>query len=346
MSLTQFLDSNHLPGNILIIQVIRKLKPCVFIVGDSSGLALLDITENPHHEKELKVTSTVKLLKPVAKDKQTINTNKKFKPMQTKQDLNISPSEEDILKLNVTNEEIQPKSDSITFQTIMTNTSQTIISLIIVLITNVSKIIETKMGKYQIIGVMDKDSKKLSLNLYDANIGKLEFGNIYRITKVKKLMIKKEEGTELRLTTTKFTKISKEDNEADFENVRLAENLIKGTILGYSEINIYLSCQKHWNKLSDDGECPKCEGSPTKTKSDFNTDLYVQDEDTTDIKSFLIFKRQAFCLIDMKDNQVDEESIINKMNELEGKECTVEFDEPTDEENPIIPKRLKLSDSD
>ena len=78
-------------------------------MGDSSGLALLDITENPHHEKELKVTSTVKLLKPVAKDKQTINTNKKFKPMQTKQDLNISQSEEDISKLNVTTGQIPAK---------------------------------------------------------------------------------------------------------------------------------------------------------------------------------------------------------------------------------------------
>jgi hypothetical protein len=84
MSVATFLDTNHLEANTLVIQVIRKLQPCSFIIGDSSRLALLDIKDNPHHEKDLKVGSSVKLLKPLAKDNQTIQTNRKFKPMQTK----------------------------------------------------------------------------------------------------------------------------------------------------------------------------------------------------------------------------------------------------------------------
>ena len=190
---------------------------------------------------------------------------------------------------------------------------------------------------------MDTESQKISINLYDSNIGKLQFGNIYEITKVKKALIRKDETTETRLMTTKFTKISQanEEDRANFENVKIAENLIKGTILGYGEINNYKSCEKHWTKLDENDECRKCEGSPQKVKFDFNTDLYIQDAETDDIKSFLIFKRQA-TMINLEDDQNSQESVAMKMDELEGKECIVEFDEPADEEHPIIPKRMKL----
>ena len=263
--------------------------------------------------------------------------------LSLKEVLKLTPSEEDISKLIIPTKDNKPTNDLMTFQSFMTNKSQSIIPNIIVLVTNVSRIIETKMGKYQIATLMDTESQTLSINLYDSNIEKLEFGNIYKITKVKKALIRKNETTETRLMTTKFTKISQtnEDNKADFENVKLAENLIKGTILGYSEINSYKSCEKHWNKLDENDECLKCEGSAPKVKFDFNTDLYIQDAETDDIKSFLIFKRQATMII-LEEDQDNHESIAMKMDELEGKECIVEFDEPANEEHPIVPKRLKL----
>ena len=147
MSIATFLDTNNLEANTLVVQVIKQINPCSFIVGDSSRLALLDIKENPHHEKDIKVGSSVKLLKPLAKDNQTIQTNRKFKPMQTKEVLRLTPSEEDISKLISTTEDIKPKHELITFQSFITNQSQSIIPIITVLVTNVSRIIETKMGK-------------------------------------------------------------------------------------------------------------------------------------------------------------------------------------------------------
>ena len=105
--------------------------------------------------------------------------------------------------------------------------------------------------------------------------------------------------------TTRFTKITRTDNDPDFENARLCDNMIKGTILGFNEINIYKSCKQHWNKLDGDQECPICEKAPVKSKYDFNTDLYIQNQDTNDIRSFLIFRRQAAQLITLAEN--DEE---------------------------------------
>ena len=148
--------------------------------------------------------------------------------------------------------------------------------------------------------------------------------------------------------TTKYTKITRADNEPDFENVRLCDNMIKGTILGCNEINLYQSCQKHWNKLDSDQQCPKCEKAPLKSKTDFNTDLYIQNQDTNDIQSFLIFRRHAANLITIAENdeKEDEDSIELKLNELEGKSCIVEYDDPPDDNSPIIPKRMKICTDD
>ena len=124
--------------------------------------------------------------------------------------------------------------------------------------------------------------------------------------------------------------------------MQLAENKMKGIILGYNDINSYMSCETHWNKLNENNECPQCNGSPSHSRIDFNTDLYVQDINSEDIKSFLIFKRQIATIISIN-NEDNPESLSKKMEELDGKECTVEYDQPEEEHRSIIPKRLKLS---
>ena len=335
MALAGFLNTGKLTSNIIVIQVVRKLQCNFFIIGNQSGLALLDISENPHHEKDIREGGSLKLIKPLFIDNQTIQTNKSFKPIPSKETFKLSPSKEDIAKFQIKTENVNQKNNLITIESILANKSQTIIPSLTVMITNVSRIIETKTGKYQICEILDTESKKISLNLYDSFIGKLEFGKIYTIAKVKKTVIKKNDENEVRLLTTKFTKMSEasEEDQLNFENVKFAEKIIQGIIIGLSDINSY----QHWNKLDEDDICPKCGGRAPKVKTDFNTDLYIQDSVSDEIHSFLIFKRQVKTII----SEEDHEAIINKFAELEGKECIVEFDEPTEEE-PIIPKRLKL----
>lgn len=173
-------------------------------MGDASGLAILDMTENQHHEKDLMIGSTVKLLKPETKDEQTIMTNKKFKPLQTKQTLKLKPSKEDLAKLTLIIEQKEPTEQNeqivehTTFASIRANTSQSLIPQLTVMVTSVSRLIDTKMGIYQIAGIMDATGDKISMSLYDSSVGSLEFGNTYTITKVKKSVLKKESGPELR----------------------------------------------------------------------------------------------------------------------------------------------------
>ena len=159
---------------------------------------------------------------------------------------------------------------------------------------------------------MDTERKIISLNLTDSFIGKLEFGQICTISKVKKTVIRKNDENEVRLLTTKFTKMSEasEEDQMNFENVKLAEKTIQGIIIGLSDINSYKSCEKHWNKLDEDDICPKFGGRAPKVKTDFNTDLYIQDSVSDEIHSFLIFKRQVKTIIS-EDNH---EALLNWQN--------------------------------
>ena len=137
--------------------------------------------------------------------------------------------------------------------------------------TNVSRIIPTHNGQYQIIGLKDSEGMQASMNLYESNIQKVETGNIYTMTKVKKSVVKKDGEFQMRLHTTKYTNISiaNTNDQSKFDNINIGNKSLKGTILGFSEMNMYSSCEKHWNKLDSENMCPKCEGVPPTIQEDF-----------------------------------------------------------------------------
>lgn len=340
MSLKQFLEKQTLPGNTLAVLIVRKLQPYVYIVGDSSSLGLLQLTENPHHDKAICIGMTVKLIKPILIDDQTIQTNKNFKPIRNKEEIKIKPKEDSLKKFKVKTEENESPNNLITFQSIEENKSQMNIASLTVLVSNISRIIETKTSKYQIAGIIDTENQKTSINLYDSSIGKFELGNIYTLTRLKKTMIRKENEYQMRILTTKYTKICEATvkDQRQFGNVKLAEHHVNGTIIGVGELNSYKSCEMHWNKLDENSICPKCDGSPPNIKIDFNTDIYIQETKSEDIKSFLIFKRHVGTLTESDDH----ETIEKNLSKLEGRTCEVQFDDPENEDQQIIPKKLQI----
>ena len=342
MPLNDLLENGKVPGNMIEIQIIKRHETG-YIIGDSSGLALLSTKESPEYDKVIEVGKTLKLIKPELIGKQTIQCSKLFKPMPSKRALNIETTDEDISKLEIQKEESQKDQIATfpTFETILNNKNQTTIPSLIVLVASVSRRIETNRGKYQIVGIIDMEGKNLSMNLYEPHIEKLEGGNIYKLTKLRKTMIKKDGETQTRLLTTKFTNISNasETEQEMFTNVKFAANQWKGMIIGHSEINYYKSCHEHWNKLDEDEFCPKCEKIPAEVKLNFSTQLYIQDSITDDIKPFLLFKRQIKAITD----EDGEKEIDTKIGELEGKQCTIDFDDPTFDDETIIPKRLTVN---
>ena len=341
MSLKEFLQNKPLEKNLLEIQVIKMITLDKFIVGDSSGLALLDITENPSHAKDIKIGTAIKLLKPILINTQSLKTNKNFRPLKSKKIIDLDISNSDLEKFDTMQGADDTKiSNKLTsFATIRALKNQTITNRITAIVGHVSRIIEISKGKYQIAGLVDINNDKLSINLYDSNINKMEPANIYTLTKVKIATIIKDGQLEKRLFSTKLTTISEasDDDKAEFETVSLGNIQVIGTIIGFSDITSYSKCAVHWNKLSEENICVKCESEASDIKLDFTLELYLQDSENDEILTFRIFKRQIEMII----HNPDEESLEQKLEELDGEKCKVEYDETTDDSN-IIPKRLQL----
>ena len=66
------------------VNVIEELSPSRFIVGDRTGLAIMEIA--PGHEKHVEIGQGIRLLKPNKITEDEISFDNKFTPMKTKPD--------------------------------------------------------------------------------------------------------------------------------------------------------------------------------------------------------------------------------------------------------------------
>ena len=123
-----------------------------------------------------------------------------------------------------------------------------------------------------------------------------------------------------------------ESEKTLFENIILGKNLIHGTVVGLSDLNSYRACNKHWNKLSEKDICPRCKSKP----AEIHTELYIQESKTDELRSFHVFKRQLKMLIPEL-NDTDDTLLEEQLQDLEGKECIIDYDDPEDDHitNPI-----------
>ena len=108
MSLKNLLAGQKL--QVINLSVIKELNFCKYLVGDSSCLAILNVTQNANHQKDILIGKTVKLIKPEIIDHKTLKTNKNFRPLKATQQINITPSDAEIAKFE-NKEESDKESD-------------------------------------------------------------------------------------------------------------------------------------------------------------------------------------------------------------------------------------------
>ena len=342
-SLQSFLANGKLNGNILTVTVVKKISSERYIVGDKSGLAVLEHQQNG---KELKTGTGIKLIKPVRATENVLKCNTNFPPVKALEHDKVSPTSAQLQEIeskveNTENNNVK-EDKYLTFEEIKKMTAGTVVQKVTFLVTRVSRIIKTTNGHYQICGIKDIEGQTLSINLYDKFTNSLEVGNVIDATKIKKFNLKKEGEYFPRLSTTRFTLISNapQKEKAAFENIKIADNSLDGTIIGFSEISCYYSCTKHWNKIDDDGACPVCTSKPDESKFDFKAKLLVASADNEEeIKTFLIFKRAATMIT----TEETEDDIENKLAEYCGRQCTVEYDDTEEDDKLVILKRLIVS---
>ena len=329
MTIKQIIDGEKV--NWIQITVLEKLTPSKYIVGDKTGIAVMEIPTD--FSKYLEVGKGIKLVKPGRVDDNQITCDKRFNPMKTKAVNVIKHDQEiiDALKKKIMVGGCADKhEESKLFEEVEKAADNTIIDKLIVYVATVSRRIEGKFGYYRICNLRDTSSSELAVNLYAPHADKLEANQVYVLKKLKKITMKTDGKT--RLSTIKYSEIrigSKEEN-AMFENVRIADNTIEGTCIMFTNLSCYKACIKHSTKLDEEMKCMGCQEilSDTDIKIDFHCVLQMESEDSS-ITSVLVFKR--LLQIDIENTSNDEnEAIIEK--KIVGKKLRIDYNTKHDDD--------------
>ena len=346
-TLKEFLESQKLKGNFLLLTVVKEIDEGQYIVGDKSCLGVLDLKKNG---KSLKIGTGIKVIKPMHVNEYTLQSHPHFFPSKSLENEAIIPDKKQICllerKTKSSNESMKNESikneKHLTIEDITRMSSSATIPDFNFLVISISKIIQTASGQYQICGLKDINGMKISINLYEKFLNTLEIGKVFGIQKIRKFNIKKEGKLVIRLQTTKNSVITKAPKsiETVFKQVTIADQSVEGIIIGFTNISCYYSCSKHWNTIDEQGVCYPCGQKPDEANFDFKVELLLQpEENKEEIKNYLVFKRVA-TMITIED---EEEAVENKLLEYEGKRCTIEHDDADNDERPVIAKRMLVN---
>ena len=191
------------------VNVIEELSPSIFIVGDSTGLAIMEIA--PGHEKHVEIGQGIRLLKPNKIIEDEISFDNKFTPMKTKPKTIPKPDDARIAALRAkSRSEPQklkgPQINFVSFETIMNEyKEQAIVQNTLLYVTSVSRLIDGQYGKYRICNIRDTQSVALTLALYEPHIEKMEDHQVYKMTKLKKLVMKNDGSVRLATNRKRIT---------------------------------------------------------------------------------------------------------------------------------------------
>ena len=332
--------------SLLHVNVLKQISKDQFIVADNTGLAVLHILSG--NSNNVEVGKGLKMMKPsLGKDK-LITSHPKLNPMKTRS-LQITVNQAEVDKLMKMNKQRNPVDKGISFKQIeRDHGNKALIDTILVYVTTTSRVIEGKFGDYQICNIVDHEGTTFSINLYKQHVGKLEANQVYVLQKVKKTTINTDTG--IRMATTNVTKIHEAtpDQIDVFSDIKLADKMIHGVCMMFSDFNYYRSCKKHLTKLDEDGKCLNCgELIKDDSKPDFRCTLIIEDsnktgadvdekEDTDEknvdqdddqdddsVISIVVFMRHLGIQVGNNDN---EEQILDTLEEnIVGKLCEIHY---------------------
>ena len=309
---------------VLDIQIVKKISNDSYIVGDEKDHIVLV------SDQSLQVGSAYRLIKPSFSEMK-IRKNPKFGVVKIEKKITVKPlkkKDEDSMCSSITNDE-KGSNDNIRndFALVDSLGVGAIVQDIKLLVVRKSAIIQGKFGNFRIVACKDIQNQKNDVNLYRNLVEMVEVGVIYTFTKLKVCNLKKDDDDFHRLATTSNTRISKAslDDQKEFEErkVRIGDFIVKGTIIGISELNIYQSCSVCRCKVDDEDFCRKCNKKVGNKREGFHLVMYIQpdnqEEEVAEIFSFN-------SILDLKIENPEEitEENLNKM--MMDMKCEAEYE--------------------
>ena len=320
-----FLNEGKLRSSFLAVKLIKEIDANSFIIADKSMVALLDTHEAPDHSKYLTCGNWYKLIKCQQDGKNTIKTNKLFKPVRTLIKYDIDGIDDQVQNFQnqiVADASVKKYED---FETLSKKQNHSKIDKLTVKVITMSRVIATNKGNYQICNIKDIYGNTTSINLYSNYLNRLEPFKIFTITNLRKGEVTKDSGKKMRLHTTGYTKIedgSMEDS-MNFQKIGNGEESITGTVIGFGDLSTYQSCRMHYKKLDDANNCPTCDKELIEAEmiKDFRSDIYIEtqnlDDEETNVTQILMFKRA----LGIKPHEDPEE----KLTSLAGKMAKIDY---------------------
>ena len=309
---------------VLDIQVIKQISEDSYIVGDKKDHIVLV------SDQILETGYGYRMIKP-SYSEMTLRKNPKFAAIKLENKIPtkaLTKEDEETLRANITvPEKSSNKMIQNDFETVDSLGVGGITNEIKLMVVQKSSIIPGKFGNYKIVTCKDIKNKKNNLNLYRNLLEMVDVGEIYNFTKLKVSNYKREEDEFNRVGTTYGSRITK-GSAADVKEfkdakVRMGEHIVKGSIIGISDLNVYQSCKVCWCKVDDESFCRKCNKKVENTKSDFNLVMYVQSDDQEDeILGIFSFKSTLDLKLANNTDMTDEN--LNKI--MMERKCTAEYD--------------------
>ena len=310
-------------GSMLDVKVVKKVAEEYYIVADETEHTLLVSTQ------DLKEGSSYKLIKPSYADSE-LRKNPKFAVVKVERDIKTKQLKKDEEKLLVGRIKQTEKNEGAKivndFGLVEGLGIGGIAEEITLMVTNISGIIQGKFGNYRIANCKDIKNKTNSLNLYRNMMDMVNVEDVLVFTKLKVNNFRKEDQDYHRLGTTAGSRITKagvkEKQKFEAAGVMLGDNIVKGSIIGISEVKFYESCNKCWCKIDDEGICRKCNMKPDSKREDYNLIMYIQnDKDDDDILDLFGF-RSTLELEGNVNRDINEDKLNIKMV---GKKCVAEY---------------------
>ena len=309
---------------VLDIQVVKKINEDSYIVGDKKDHLILV------SDQSLQTGSAYRLIKPSYSD-MTLRTNAKFAAIKLENKITtkaLKKEDEEILRAKMTVPENSVNNRVQTdFGLVDSLGVGGIADDIKLMVVQKSSIIQGKFGNYRIVTCKDIKNQKNNLNLYRNLQDMVDVGEIYKFTNLKVSNYKREEDEFNRIGTTVSTRIIKgsADDIKEFKDakVTVGEHIVKGTIIGISDLNTYQSCVVCWCKVDNESFCRKCNKKVENTKPDFNLVMYVQSSDQED-EIVGLFSFNSTLDLKLGNNTDMTDDNLNKI--MMEKKCEAEYD--------------------
>ena len=341
-TIKSLLNDGKLRTSMVTVQLIKQISANSYIIADKTMVALLDISDAPSHGKYLNNGSWYKLIKCQKGEQSTIKINKLFKPVKTTNKEELKDISVQVNKLENTIASAASSKKYEDFRTISKKPNQSKIDKITVKVITKSRVISANKGNYQICNIKDLNDNSSCINLYSKHLNSLEPFKIYTIANLRKSEVNKNDETKMRLHTTGFTKIEvgTMEDSINFQNISNGDKSIIGEVIGYGDLVIYQSCKLHYKKIDENFKCPRCDTELNQEKiiEDCRTEIYIEtkkeddNEDDTDVKEILIFKR----VLDLEQG----DNIEEHLNNLTGQ--TVKMDYNIDDAERFIAVSIQL----